>query len=97
MGRRAIATFAGGCFWGLELVFQRVPGVVTTSVGYCQGQVEKPSYDEVCQASTGHTEAVQLTYDPAVVSYAELCVIFWDRLGVSQRQPTVASENSIGS
>merc|ERR1719379_2605376 len=56
----AIATFAGGCFWGTELHFQRVPGVVATCVGYTQGGTEAPSYEQVCSGSTGHTEALQL-------------------------------------
>lgn len=57
-----IATFAGGCFWGLELAFQRVPGVTHTSVGYTQGNVEAPSYQAVCGGGTGHAEAVQVTW-----------------------------------
>jgi len=75
------ATFAGGCFWGLELAFQREPGVITTSVGYAQGALENPSYEAVCSGTTGHTEAVQVRYDPSLVSYARLCELFWDRLG----------------
>jgi peptide-methionine (S)-S-oxide reductase len=62
-----LATFAGGCFWGLELAFQRVPGVVKTSVGYTQGKAANPTYEEVCMGFTGHTEAVQVTYDPMEV------------------------------
>lgn len=57
-----IATFAGGCFWGLELAYQRLPGVVKTSVGYTQGQVESPSYNAVCSGRTGHAEAVQVGF-----------------------------------
>jgi len=60
-----------------------VPGVVGTCVGYCQGQVERPTYDEVCAATTGHTEAVLVSYDPKVVSFDALCEVFWDRLGDS--------------
>jgi peptide-methionine (S)-S-oxide reductase len=68
-----VATFAGGCFWGTELHFQRLPGVVATCVGYTQGEIDKPSYGQVCSGLSGHTEGLQLTYDPAVVSYAALC------------------------
>ena len=68
-----VATFAGGCFWGTELHFQRIPGVVATCVGYTQGAVERPSYEQVCSGTTGHTEGLQLSFDPAVVSYEALC------------------------
>lgn len=74
------ATFAAGCFWGLELAFQRVPGVVSTRVGYTQGYTHSPSYEEVCSGTTGHTEAVQVTFNPVAVSYPELLDVFWDRL-----------------
>ena len=76
-----IATFAGGCFWGVELRFQRVPGVIATASGYVQGHKAEPTYREVSARSTGHTEAVQLIFDPGVVSYDELLEIYWDRLG----------------
>merc|ERR1719217_2023339 len=76
-----IATFAGGCFWGVELRFQRVPGVIATASGYVQGHKAEPTYREVSARSTGHTEAVQLIFDPGVVSYADLLEIYWDRLG----------------
>ncbi|CAM9521033.1 unnamed protein product [Heterosigma akashiwo] len=73
------ATVAGGCFWGMELAFQRVPGVVATKVGYTQGAAEAPTYEEVCSGRTGHTEAVQVLYDPEVVSYKELLEVFFGR------------------
>lgn len=76
----SIATFAGGCFWGLELAYQRVPGVVATAVGYCQGQVEQPTYGAVCSGSTGHTEAVQVYYDPKECPYENLLDTFFDRV-----------------
>ena len=72
-GAFEVATFAGGCFWGTELHFQRLPGVVCTCVGYTQGQVEKPSYEQVCTGTTGHTEGLQITYDPEKISYEALC------------------------
>merc|ERR1712167_250403 len=59
----AIATFAGGCFWGPQLLFDRIPGVVATSVGYCQGHTEAPDYYSTCRGDTGYTEAVQVFYD----------------------------------
>jgi len=75
------ATFAGGCFWGLELAFQRETGVVTTAVGYTQGSIDDPTYEAVCSGTTGHTEAVLVKYDPTEVSYNRLCELFWERLG----------------
>mmetsp|Transcript_14548 Transcript_14548/g.24205 ORF Transcript_14548/g.24205 Transcript_14548/m.24205 type:complete len:358 (-) Transcript_14548:155-1228(-) len=75
-----VATFAGGCFWGLELAYQREPGVVGTAVGYTQGSVESPTYEAVCSGSTGHTEAVQVIFDPAVVTYERLCKLLVERL-----------------
>jgi peptide-methionine (S)-S-oxide reductase len=75
-----MATFAGGCFWGLELAYQRVPGVVRTSVGYTQGKVPSPTYEAVCSGGTGHTEAVQVYYDPAECSYESLIDVFFDKV-----------------
>jgi peptide-methionine (S)-S-oxide reductase len=75
------ATFAGGCFWGLELAYQRLLGVLCTAVGYTQGNAEFPSYGEVCSEATGHAEAVLLLYDKSAVSYAELAELFFDRVG----------------
>ena len=72
-GKYEVATFAGGCFWGTELHFQRLPGVIQTCVGYTQGRTERPSYAEVSSGLTGHTEALMLTYDPKLVSYEALC------------------------
>jgi len=74
-----VATFAAGCFWSVELVFQRVPGVTATAVGYTQGKVANPSYEMVCTGRTGHAEAVQLSFDPAVVSYGRLLEVFWGK------------------
>jgi hypothetical protein len=75
-----LATFAGGCFWGLELAYQRVPGVVKTSVGYAGGQDPAPTYDSVCMGVTGHTESIQVTFDPKEVAYETLLDVFFDRV-----------------
>ena len=75
-----LATFAGGCFWGLELVFQRVPGVVETAVGYTQGQEAEPTYDQVCAGATGHTEAVVVYYDPKECTYDALLDAFFQQV-----------------
>jgi peptide-methionine (S)-S-oxide reductase len=71
------ATFAAGCFWGVEATFRTVDGVVETVVGYTGGETANPSYQEVCSGRTGHAEAVQLQFDPARVSYDELLDMFW--------------------
>ena len=72
------AVFGMGCFWGAERKFWTVPGVFSTAVGYAGGYTPNPTYEEVCSGRTGHTEAVLVVYDPAVVSYAELLKVFWE-------------------
>jgi len=71
------ATFASGCFWGVEASFRRVRGVVSTRVGYTGGHTRDPSYEDVCTDTTGHAEAVELEFDPAAVSYEQLLEVFW--------------------
>jgi peptide-methionine (S)-S-oxide reductase len=73
----ARATFAGGCFWCMEPPFDKLEGVVSTTSGYTGGQVVRPSYEDVSMGRTGHTEAVQVVYDPARVSYEKLLEVFW--------------------
>ncbi len=73
----AKATFAAGCFWGVEAAFRRIDGVVMTSVGYCGGELPNPSYEDVCTGRSGHAEAVQISFDPDRVSYEELLSLFW--------------------
>lgn len=71
------ATFAAGCFWGIEAAFRQVKGVVSTSVGYMGGHFPNPCYLDVLSRITGHAEVVQVEYDPEQVSYAQLLAIFW--------------------
>lgn len=71
------ATFAMGCFWGPDALFSKVPGVLQATVGYTGGKTNDPSYDEVCSGTSGHAEAVEIVFDPHVVSYAQLLDLFW--------------------
>ena len=71
------ATLAGGCFWCTEAIFNRLKGVTSVVPGYAASQVKNPSYKEVCSGKTGAAEAIQLTYDPSVISYDKLLEIFW--------------------
>src|ERR1700691_3222020 len=73
----AKATFAAGCFWGVEAQFQQLPGVTATAVGYEGGQIDKPTYHDVCTDQTGHAEAVEIDYDPAQIGYTQLLEAFF--------------------
>ncbi len=72
-----LATFGAGCFWGIEALFRQVEGVVDAAVGYMGGTLGSPTYHDVCADRTGHAEAVQVTFDPARVSYEKLLDVFW--------------------
>jgi len=81
------ATFAAGCFWGVEAAFGKIDGVVATSVGYCGGYTKNPTYRQIGTGTSGHAESVRVTYDPGRVSYAELLDVFW-----SCHDPTIDHE-----
>ncbi len=89
------ATFAAGCFWGVEAAFRCIDGVVNTAVGFMGGWVENPTYKQVCAGNTGHAEVVQVEYDPEKVSYEQLLEVFWsvhDPTHVNRQGPDIGEQ-----
>ena len=88
------AVFGAGCFWGVQKVFGELEGVVSTQVGYTGGKLKNPTYDQVCYSDTGHAEAIEITFDPARISYRKLLEVFW-----THHDPTTLNRqgNDVGS
>lgn len=78
------ATFAGGCFWCMESPYDKLKGVLSTTVGYTGGEEKNPTYDEVCSGRTGHAEAIEISYDPSRITYADLLDVFWKNINPTQ-------------
>lgn len=90
-----LATFAAGCFWGVEEAFRGIMGVKATMVGYTGGYFENPTYEDVCSDKTGHAEAIQIEFDPTIVSYEKLLDIFWsnhDPTTLNRQGPDIGSQ-----
>jgi len=90
----ARATFAGGCFWCMEEVYDKVPGVIATVSGYMGGHTKNPTYEQIGTGRTGHAEVVQVEYDPAKVSYAKLLEVFWRNIDPTQKDAQFCDQGS---
>lgn len=89
------ATFAAGCFWGIQYGFDKQEGVISSEVGYMGGEKDNPSYEEVCTKGTGHAEVVQLEFDPEIISYEKLLELFWkmhDPTQVNRQGPDIGEQ-----
>ena len=90
-----LATFGAGCFWGVELRFSELDGVLSTDVGYMGGQLDEPTYQQVCTDTTGHAEVVQISYDPSKISFEQLLNCFWqwhDPTTLNRQGPDVGTQ-----
>jgi peptide-methionine (S)-S-oxide reductase len=90
----AKATFAGGCFWCMQPPFEKLEGVVSTTVGYTGGHTTNPTYEEVSAGGTGHAESVEITYDPSKISYTKLLDVFWHNVDPTTRDAQFCDHGS---
>ena len=91
----ALATFGAGCFWGVEVAFRQLPGVSDAAVGYCGGNLENPTYQDVCTGTTGHAEVVEVEFEPDQVSFETLLDLFWqchDPTTLNRQGPDVGTQ-----
>lgn len=97
------AIFAGGCFWCMVQPFDEQPGIISVRSGYTGGHVPNPTYEQVCSHTTGHTEAVKITFDPTIISYADLVEIYWhqtdptDAMGQFQDRGIITDQSSLST
>lgn len=92
--KNEVATFAGGCFWCMEPPFEGIKGVLSVTAGYMGGTTVNPTYEQVCTGETGHAEAVQVTFDPTVVTYSKLLEIFWRNIDPTTENAQFADQGT---